>query len=269
MRFSHLFSCLFAALVLCMPGVAPAADAKSKPVLLYSRYFNAEGEDRYLPDGNYKAFLEKLRGDFEVVVHNKALQAQTLKGIDVVLIANPSEKAAKDNPAPHHFSPKDVAAIDGYISRGGGLIIMGNQENHNLEVEDTNKLLKFSGLQFTNIYTDAKQLVIPKETPILGGLRWAYYTGNSVAIEKESKAHARGLVMNDLRQKPIKGPRDEAGALLAISEPGKGRVAVVTDAGWLTETALDGTGIGGVAIKEHDNYEIFLRLANWAAHRAN
>jgi hypothetical protein len=252
MRFTHLFSCLVLAVLPGALHLSHAADAKSKPVLLYSRYFNAEGEDRYLPNGNYKAFLEKLRGDF-----------------DVVLIANPSEKAAKDNPAPHHFSSKDIAAIDGYISRGGGLIIMGNQENHNLEVEDTNKLLKFSGLQFTNIYTDAKQLVIPKETPILGGLRWAYYTGNSVAIEKENKAHPRGLVMNDLKQKPLKGPRDEAGALLAISEPGKGRVAVVTDAGWLTETALDGTGIGGVAIKEHDNYEIFLRLANWAAHRAN
>ena len=252
MRFTHLFSCLVLAVLPGALHLSHAAETKSKPVLLYSRYFNAEGEDRYLPDGNYKAFLEKLRGDFEVVVHNKPLQAQTLKGIDVVLIANPSEKAAKDNPAPHHFSPKDVAAIDGYISRGGGLIIMGNQENHNLEVEDTNKLLKFSGLQFTNIYTDAKQLVIPKETPILGGLRWAYYTGNSVAIEKESKAHARGLVMNDLKQKPIKGPRDEAGALLAISEPGRGRVAVVTDAGWLTETALDGTGSEEESEKRND-----------------
>src|SRR3954469_22441976 len=99
MQFPHLLSALLASAVI----VADAAETKSKPVLLYSRYFNAEGEDRYLPDGNYKAFLEKLRGDFEVVVHNKALQPQTLKGMDVVLIANPSEKAAKDNPAPHHF----------------------------------------------------------------------------------------------------------------------------------------------------------------------
>jgi hypothetical protein len=269
MRFPHFFSCLLATILVASSGSAPAAETKSKPVLLYSRYFNAEGEDRYLPDGNYKAFLEKLRSDFEVVVHNKPLTAQTLRGIDVVLIANPSDKAAKDHPAPHHFLPKDISAINAYISRGGGLIIMGNQENHNLEVEDTNNLLKFSGLQFTNVYTDAKQLIIPRETPILGGLRWAYYTGNSVAIENGNKAHPRALVMNDLKQKPLKGPRDAPGALLAIAEPGKGRVAVVTDAGWLTDTALDGTGIGGVAIKEHDNYEIFARLAKWAAHKEN
>src|SRR6476646_211025 len=105
MRFFQVFSCLVPTLLASAVIVAHAAETKSKPVLLYSRYLNAEGEDRYLPEGNYKAFLEKLRGDFQVVVHNKPLQAQTLKGIDVVLIANPSEKAAKDNPAPHHFSP--------------------------------------------------------------------------------------------------------------------------------------------------------------------
>ena len=36
--------------VLAVCRTAGAADAK-KPVLLYSRYFNAKGETRYLPDG--------------------------------------------------------------------------------------------------------------------------------------------------------------------------------------------------------------------------
>jgi hypothetical protein len=53
--------------------------------------------------------------------------------------------------------------------------------------------------------------------------------------------------------------------LLATAEPGKGRVVVVTDAGWITDDALSGKGIGGVAITEHDNWEIFLRLSTWAA----
>lgn len=71
--------------------------------------------------------------------------------------------------------------------------------------------------------------------------------------------------MNDLSRKPLNGMRDEAGALLAISEPGWGRVVVVTDAGWISNDALSGKGIGGVAIKEQDNLEIFTRLAQWAA----
>ncbi len=250
-----------------LPAFAADSATPGKPVLLYSRYFNAEGEARYQPDGTYKAFLEKIKTDFDVVTHNKPLTEAALRGVAVLLVANPSDKAFKTGPAPHHFSENDATILRQYVERGGGFIIMGNQENHNLEVEDTNKLLGQFGLQFTNLYTDAKKLLLPKDNPLLPGLTWAYYTGNLVQIDGGHPAHPRALVQNDLRQKPEKGTRDQAGALLAVSEPGKGRVAVVTDAGWLTETALDGRGIGNVAIKEHDNLEIFLRLAKWVSHR--
>ncbi|MDB6031596.1 MAG: glucuronyl hydrolase [Verrucomicrobiales bacterium] len=244
-------------------GLPARSAEKAKPVLLYSRYFNAEGEDRYQPDGTFKSILDQIKPQLDVVVHNKPLTPENLKGVNLVLIANPSDKAVKEGPAPHHFSPVDIKNLTTFVQKGGGLIIMGNQENHNLEVEDTNKLLKNFGLQFTNLYTDAKKLIIAKDVPVLGGLTWAYYTGNLVEIEKGHPAHPRALVNNDLDQKPAKGMRDQPGALLAVSEPGKGRVAVITDAGWLTETALDGRGIGGVAIKDHDNLQIFLLLASW------
>jgi glyoxylase-like metal-dependent hydrolase (beta-lactamase superfamily II) len=69
-----------------------AADAasKGKPVLLYSRYYNAEGENRYLPDGAYKEVMQRLREDFEVRVHNQPLTRETLAGVSLLLIANPS-----------------------------------------------------------------------------------------------------------------------------------------------------------------------------------
>jgi hypothetical protein len=54
---------------------------------------------------------------------------------------------------------------------------------------------------------------------------------------------------------------------MAVAEPGRGRVLVVTDSGWLTDSALDDTGIGGVALKGQENWEIFRRLALWSAHR--
>src|SRR5947207_8032163 len=115
MRFPCFFPCVFSTILLAGMGSSFGAETKPKPVLLYSRYFNAEGEDRYLPDGNYKAFLEKLRGDFEVVVHNKPLRAQTLKGIDLILIANPSDKSAKGHVAPHHFSAQDITDVKRYL----------------------------------------------------------------------------------------------------------------------------------------------------------
>src|SRR5438045_9085422 len=117
MRFSYLISCLVPALLLGAVNVSHAADKKAKPVLLYSRYFNAEGEDRYLPEGNYKAFLEKLSSTFKVVVHNQQLSQEILKGIDVVLIANPSDKPAKEHSAPHHFSSKDIVALNAFVLR--------------------------------------------------------------------------------------------------------------------------------------------------------
>ena len=242
-----------------------AAEPPAKPVLLYSRCYNAEGETRYLPDGTFKDVLTRLREHFTVRVHNQPITPDVLADVDLLLIANPSDQAVAGHPRPHHISPGDVTTLTRYVERGGGLILMGNQENHNLEVEDVNRLLSHFGLQFTNLYTDAKQLVLPKSTPIVGGLRWAYYTGNLVRVLPQHPAHPRALIPNDLAQKPLKGSRDEDGILLGVAEPGRGHVAVVTDSGWVTDDALSGKGIGGVAIQEQDNWEIFLRLARWTA----
>jgi hypothetical protein len=47
----------------------------------------------------------------------------------------------------------------------------------------------------------------------------------------------------------------------------KGRIVVATDAGWLSRNALEDIGIGGVVLRNHQNAELFERLALWAAHR--
>ena len=241
----------------------PASPAK--PVFLYSRYFNAEGETRYLPDGTYQDVLRRLQTQFEVRANREPLTDASLAGVKVVLIANPSDQAVGNHPAPHHFSATDIAVLIRYVRNGGGLIVMGNQENHNLEVEDTNKLLAGFGLRFTNLYTDIKKLAVPRNTPVIGGLNWAYYTGNLLVLATNHSAQPQSLVMNDLSQKPLNGPRDQPGALLAVSEPGKGRVVAVTDAGWITNDVLADKGIGGVVITNHDNWEIFRRLTCWGA----
>jgi len=268
MKYFTLFAVIGFVAILPPASRLPAADVgtKHKPVFLYSRYFNAEGEARYLPDGNYKEVLTRLGADFEVRVHNKALAAETLDDVKVLLIANPSDKAVGKNPAPHHFSTADIDALASYVKKGGGLIVMENQENHNLEVEDTNKLLARFGIQATNLYTDAKQLVLPKETPLIGGLKWAYYTGNLLVLDQSNPARPRALATNDLNQKPSKGPRDQAGVLMVSAESGQGRVLVVTDSGWIADWAFSGEGVGGVSIKEQDNWEIFHRLARWVGH---
>ncbi len=239
--------------------------AEHKPVFLYSRYFNAPGENRYLPDGNYKEMLELLGKEFEVRVSDQPLNAGNLKEVNVVLVANPSEKAVGKNPAPHHVDQNDIREITRFVQNGGGFIVMGNQENHNLEIADMNKLLALWGIQFTNLYSDAKKLVLPQNAFLIGNLRWAYYTGNLLLLDQKNPAHPLPLVMNDLSQRPEKGERDQAGVLMAGARPGKGHVLVVTDAGWICDWAFHEQGVGGVAIKGQDNWEIFRRLALWCA----
>src|SRR5256884_7035929 len=168
-----------------------SADSPAKPVLLYSRYYNAEGENRYLPDDTYKQVIQRLRQDFAVRVHNQPLTRETLAGVKLLFIVNPSDKAVGNHAAPPHVSVADIKVLTEFVGQGGGLIVSGNQENHNLEVEDMNKLLAQFGIQATNLYTDAKKLVLPKETPIIGGVRWGHYTGNLLLLAWASPAKTR------------------------------------------------------------------------------
>lgn len=260
---SYVRACLAVLLLFLLPAVAPAAE--TKPVLLYSRYFNAQGEKRYTADGTYSEILKLVGNSFVVRTNDDPLRAQTLHGVAVVVIANPSDKAAGANPPPPHCSPEDVASLVAYVEGGGGLIVMGNQENHNYETKDMNALLEQFGMQFVDTYTDAKQLAIPASAPIIGGKKWAYYTGNQIVVQPGHKANPQPIVVNDLTQKALGGSRDEAGVLMSMATPGTGHVVLVTDSGWITNDALSGKGIGKVTIKEHDNGELFTLLCRWSA----
>jgi hypothetical protein len=238
--------------------------AESKPVFLYSRYYNAKGENRYEPETAFKELLTRLQGEFDIRVHDRALTRETLKDVRVVMIANPSDKAASNNPTPPHFSAADITTLTAWVQEGGGLIVSGNQEDHNLEVEDMNKLMSRFGLQFTNIYTDFKPIAIPKAAPIVGGLRWAFFSGNQLLVDGASPARPRVVVTNDATT-PVKGNRNPPGVFMAVAEPGKGRVVAFTETGWLTASALKGEDTAGTRISDQDNWEIFRRLAKWAA----
>jgi len=48
--------------------------------------------------------------------------------------------------------------------------------------------------------------------------------------------------------------------LLATAEPGKGRMVLISDAGWITDDSLAGQTIGNTPAKPNDNWEIMRRL---------
>lgn len=260
-----LFRCRVPIILLSIASAISSIQAAEKPVFLYSQYFNAPGENRYSADGNYSLVLEALERTYEVQVSDEPLDESNLSGTKVVLISNPSDKAHGTNAPPNHIKGNDTIELYNWIQRGGGLILMGNQENHNLETKDVNQFLRLIGLKWSDNSTDAKRFALPAELPILGGLTWAYYTGNQIEVTAGHPANARCLIKNTREQPTMTGRRNTEGCLLAIAEVGKGRVVLVTDAGWIANWALEDKGVGGVAIKGQDNLEIFRRLIKWAA----
>ena len=242
--------------------------AEAKPVLLYSLHFQAAGENRYAPDGAYREVLGRLRESFEVRVSAERPSAKLLAGVDVVLLANPNDRAHGTNPPPPHLAAQDVRTLGQFVERGGGLIVLGNQENHNLEVTDLNRLLRRFGLGLTNRFHDAKLIAVPSAVPAIGGLRWGFYTGNEILTVPGHRARPVAWITNDVAQPTLTGQRNGPGVLLAASSPGKGRVVLATDAGWITDNALKDLGIGGLNLRGQDNWEIFRRLCLWVVSRA-
>ena len=261
----RLLSLIFLCCVALRTDAAPASTRK--PVFLYCLHFQAPGENRYPADGSYKDALDLLRRDFEVRVSDARPDATLLAGVDIVLISNPNEKAVGTNLPPVHVGAADADALARFVERGGGLVVLGNQEGHNLEIDAVNLLLTRFGLRFTNRYHDAKLIPVPAAIPAIGGSRWGYYTGNEVLIDTGHTTRPNAWVVYDPAQPTATTKRNDPGILLAAATPARGRVLVATDAGWLTGNALHDIGIGGVVLRGQENAEIFRRLALWAAGR--
>ncbi|MGK0186703.1 MAG: hypothetical protein ACI9R3_002486, partial [Verrucomicrobiales bacterium] len=136
----------FLFLLVSASGLLPVS--ASQPTLLYARYFNAEGEGRYVPEKDYSQVLEQLAKSFEIRVNREEPTATSLQEVDVILISNPSHAAVADHPAPPRFNAEMISRLIDFVRAGGGIIVMGNQENHNLELETSNQLLGHFGMAF-------------------------------------------------------------------------------------------------------------------------
>ncbi|HMO66165.1 MAG TPA: hypothetical protein PKE47_13240 [Verrucomicrobiota bacterium] len=255
-------------LLLVLAASAVAALAAARPVLWYCLHYQAPGENRYPADGAYSEAMKVLARDFEVRVSAARPSRATLRGVAVVLISNPNEAAHGTNRPPAHVGPEDGRALERFVRRGGGLVVFGNQENHNLETENLNRhLLGRFGLRFSDLgFQDGKRYTLPANAPFGAGLRWAYYIGNHVVFAADHPDAPRPVLMNDPDRPALNGPRNGPGTLLAVAMPGQGRVVVATDAGWLGNAALLDQGVGGgFVIRDHDNAALAREMFRWAA----
>ena len=213
--------------------------------------------------------------DFEVAAHTDGpLTSEVLAGADVLVIAHPSDpkwEATVDGGSPV-LAPEELEAIDAFVRRGGGLIVLGETEQDKYG-NNLNELLGRFGLRIENAtvqdydhhHGDAPAWVdaeldrrpVPASTEdsatpdVLARVeRACFYRTGTLAIGLANRARA------------IARTRETAstpGAPLAVVTPhGAGRVAALADSDLF----------GDDCISDLDHEELWLNLVYWAAQPA-
>lgn len=73
-------------------------------------------------EGQFKAFAELLRRDgYRVNAFTQTISAESLKGVDVLVIGDPSARAMSTGPV---YSDAEVAALSDWVERGGSLLLI-------------------------------------------------------------------------------------------------------------------------------------------------
>ena len=81
-------------------------------------------------DGRYRPFAELLRRDgYRVAGLGKPLSAESLKALDVLVIANALHERNEEDwslPTPSAFSVGEIAAVHAWVEKGGSLFLIAD-----------------------------------------------------------------------------------------------------------------------------------------------
>lgn len=153
---------------LTAPGIAPAqqaADLKYKPPLPRPAYEAGKGpraaideahHNFHTAEGRYKPFAELLRRDgYRVDALRQLFSAESLKGVDVLVIANAlHERNAEDWSAPGSsaFTKEEITALHRWVGKGGSLFLIVDHPPFPAAASD---LAKAFGMEFSNGHATA------------------------------------------------------------------------------------------------------------------
>ncbi len=209
--------------------------------------------------------------EFEVDVNaDGKLTPDLLAGVDVLVIAHPSESKweATVGQGPPLLDASEINAVDAFVRGGGGLIALGETEQHKYG-NNLNDLLARFGIEVTNAtvqdyehHREAPSWVIaelvrghdgPAERPARGDLlarvdEVCFYRAATLALANGARPIAR---THDTASPPD-------ATLAAITTMGDGRVAVLSDSDLFGDDCID----------DLSNRELWLNLVYWAAQPA-
>ena len=101
--------------------------------------------------GRYRPCAELLRRDgYRVEALRQPFTAETLRGVDVLLIANPLHERNQQDwslPTPSAFTPAEIAAVRTWVEQGGALFLIADHMPFAGAAADLGKAF---GVEFTN-----------------------------------------------------------------------------------------------------------------------
>jgi hypothetical protein len=224
-------------------------------------------QPRHPADSSYARAAQALRDrDFAVAAHvGGALSADALAHADVLVLAHPSD--AKWERAVPGGSPLlsdgEIDAVEAFVRRGGGLLVLGEEEQDKYG-NNLNDLLARFGLRLEHAlvsdyerFRHAPTWVLADLDPdaardgadLLSRVEGAcFYRATTVAVEDGARVLARTSSSASM----------PGAALVAVAHHGAGRVAVIGDSDLFGDDCLG----------DLDHAQLWLNLAYWLAEPA-
>jgi hypothetical protein len=276
-------------------------DLKYKPPLPRPAYESGKGprvaideahHNFHTADGRYKPFADLLRRDgYRVTGLRAPFSAESLKGVDVLVIANPLHARNANDwspPNPSAFTPAEIAAVHRWVEKGGALFLIAD---HMPFPGAAGELARSFGVEFSNGHaraghwkggnpdtfdyaTGLKESTITrgradgeKVTTVTTFTGSAFKPPNSAtailvfgAKSKSFERKAAGRDRPEFREVPIEGWCQ--GAVMKV---GAGRVAVFGEAAMFS-AQLAGPKrepVGMNAPEAEQNHQLLLNVLHW------
>jgi hypothetical protein len=215
-------------------------------------------------DSSYARAAQLLASrDFAVTAHaDGPLTAAALDEVDVLVIAHPSDPKWERTTGSGQpvLSDQEIEAIDAYVRRGGGLLVLGETEQDKYG-NNLNELLARFGLRLTNDTVQDYEHHVGAPSWILAELGQGgrgndgdllarvadvcFYRSTTILSQNGARILARTHASASV----------PGAALLVASEHGDGRVVVLADSDLFGDDCID----------ELSHANLWLNLAYWVA----
>ena len=216
-------------------------------------------------DSSYALAAGALRAlDLDVEPHvDGPLDAGALAQADVLVLAHPSD-ARWERTVPGgspRLSDDELAAIERFVAAGGGLIVLGEEEQDKYD-NNLNALLARFGIEIANDAVSDYEHHGGAPHWVLAELAAASARGGGVDLL--ARVHSACFYRAG-RLELANGARPLARAQATASSPGATLLAATEHGAGRVVVAADSDLVGDDGLREHDHEALWCNLVQWAA----